>query len=97
MTTGRCIANCTREALDTAAVCEFHLSNPSHLPPIVTKTVWGLYHINRARTEGHSDFFETYEDALNAMIYTPSEGTPYILKQTYEVEEDGSHGCGDDE
>lgn len=61
------------------------------------KTVWGLYHINDARTEGLSDFFDTYEQALNAVITYSPRYLYYILEQTYELEELESHEFGDDE
>lgn len=62
------------------------------------KTVWGLYYINASRTEGYSDFFDTYEEALNARNYAPQVGLCYVLKHTYyNLEEDSHHDCGDDE
>jgi len=60
------------------------------------KTVWGLYFINSARTEGYSEFFETYEQALDASIIT-ADGSTRIEKQTYELEQSYHHDCGDEE
>ena len=60
------------------------------------KTVWGLYQLNRTAGYGISDMFDTYEQALNAQ-YVSSFIETYIEKQTYELEEDSSHDCSDDE
>lgn len=47
-------------------------------------TQWGLYQINPDRTEGYSNFFNTYEEALDAVLVLWEY---YILEQTYELED----------
>lgn len=63
------------------------------------KTVYGLYYINDARTEGFSFFVEdkwlAYHMVAQFLLYVTG-WTIRMEEQTYELEED-SHDCGDDE
>lgn len=58
--------------------------------------VWGLYYTSMDRTWGTSEFYDTCEQALNAKIEN-FNGECRIEMQTYELEEDQHHDCGDDE
>lgn len=51
-------------------------------------TYWALYFTSPDRSEGYSDFFDTYEEALNARAY--DDGSIRIEEQKYLVDDDGS-------
>lgn len=51
------------------------------------KTQYGLYYINSSRTEGYSNFFKTFNEAIDAKNKAPQTGTYFIIEQTYELEE----------
>jgi len=60
------------------------------------KTVWILYQYNRSAQYGISLAYETEQEAIYAQMLSSFIET-YVLEQTYELEEDSSHDCGDDE
>lgn len=58
-------------------------------------TLYGVYWISPSRTQGGSEFFETQEEAERSAAIGGLETR--IQKQTYEIDDDGHHDCGDDE
>ena len=66
-----------------------------------TKTVHMLYTVNREIGKGYSYAFDTHDEAekhleqLHPML--GRDWDRYILEQSYELEEDSHHDCGDDE
>lgn len=59
------------------------------------RTVYGVYAISPDRTEGFSKFFPTHQLAQSEAFQHWWETR--IEEQIYELEEDSSHDCGDDE
>lgn len=62
------------------------------------KTVYMVYYISRVMQRGTSSSFDTCEEATwySKQFLTP-EWESHVVEQTYELEEDSHHDCGDDE
>lgn len=61
------------------------------------KTVYGVYWVSPFRMDGGSEFYGTRTDAVKALASIPDGWESRVEKQTYELEKDSHHDCGDDE
>lgn len=60
-------------------------------------TVYMVYELDRELSIGFSYCYGMEDNAINHMIYTPDNFEVWYIPQTYELEEDSQHDCGDDE
>lgn len=60
-------------------------------------TLYGVYFVNEERNRGYSSFYDTEGEADYQLHQMAADWHGRVVKQTYEIDDDGHHDCGDDE